>query len=199
MIKIDSFFDGYQIPKVDYEVYNESAKYLSYLLTPATVCLAIPLYEQFELLKKTTKDIYDYTKKNCGRKFLVKAPMISSICEKRLINSALNSDGSNTVFEIGGGSGTLGCVLLEDNHRYVATDVTQSFYILQSRMYEYISKNDICELVTDPLNTKSQCIHIPYWKLWELRYEQIPIDIVVSNHALLEMSQNSLRFYSAGF
>ena len=151
--------------------------------------------EEFELLKKTTKDIYDYTKKNCGKKFLVKAPMISSICEKRLINSALNSDGSNTVFEIGGGSGTLGCVLLEDNHRYVATDVTQSFYILQSRMYEYISKNDICELVTDPLNTKSQCIHIPYWKLWELRYEQIPIDIVVSNHALLEMSQNSLRFY----
>ena len=38
--------------KVDYEVYNSGAKYISYLLTPATVCLAIPLYEQFELLKK---------------------------------------------------------------------------------------------------------------------------------------------------
>ncbi len=38
--------------KVDYEVYNEGAKYLSWLLTPATVCLAIPLYEQWELLKK---------------------------------------------------------------------------------------------------------------------------------------------------
>ncbi len=38
--------------KVDYEVYHEGAKYLSYLLTPATVCLAIPLYEQWELLKK---------------------------------------------------------------------------------------------------------------------------------------------------
>ena len=29
-----------------------SAKYLSYLLTPATVCLAIPLYLQLDLLKK---------------------------------------------------------------------------------------------------------------------------------------------------
>ena len=29
---------------VDYESYNLSAKYLSYILTPATVCLAIPLY-----------------------------------------------------------------------------------------------------------------------------------------------------------
>lgn len=37
---------------VDYESYNLSAKYLSYLLTPATVCLAIPLYLQLELLKK---------------------------------------------------------------------------------------------------------------------------------------------------
>lgn len=38
--------------QVDYETYNSSAKYLSYLLTPATVCLAIPLYQQLELLKK---------------------------------------------------------------------------------------------------------------------------------------------------
>ena len=42
---------------VDYERYNEGAKYLSYLLTPATVCLAIPLYEQLEQLKKTAKAI----------------------------------------------------------------------------------------------------------------------------------------------
>lgn len=37
---------------VDYDSYNEGAKYLSYLLTPATVCLAVPLYEQFEVLMK---------------------------------------------------------------------------------------------------------------------------------------------------
>lgn len=37
---------------VDYDTYNESAKYLSWFLTPATVCLAIPLYEQWNLLKK---------------------------------------------------------------------------------------------------------------------------------------------------
>lgn len=35
-----------------YQVYNEGAKYISYLLTPATVCLAIPLYEQIHLLMK---------------------------------------------------------------------------------------------------------------------------------------------------
>jgi len=40
------------VGKIDYDVYNTSAKYLSWLLTPATVSLAIPLYEQLELLKK---------------------------------------------------------------------------------------------------------------------------------------------------
>lgn len=38
--------------RIDYQTYNEGAKYLSYLLTPATVCLAIPLYKQLEMLKK---------------------------------------------------------------------------------------------------------------------------------------------------
>lgn len=38
--------------RVSYESYNESAKYLSYLLTPATVCLAVPLYRQLSVLKK---------------------------------------------------------------------------------------------------------------------------------------------------
>lgn len=37
---------------ISYDTYNASAKYLSYFLTPATVCLAIPLYEQLSLLKK---------------------------------------------------------------------------------------------------------------------------------------------------
>ena len=40
------------ISKVDYKVYNEGAKYLSWFLTPATVCLAIPLYEQWQVFKK---------------------------------------------------------------------------------------------------------------------------------------------------
>lgn len=45
------------IGDVDYEVYNEGAKYISYLLTPATVCLAIPLYEQWRLLKDNFKAV----------------------------------------------------------------------------------------------------------------------------------------------
>lgn len=42
---------------IDYDTYNDGAKYLSWLLTPATVCLAIPLYQQIELLKKNHKAV----------------------------------------------------------------------------------------------------------------------------------------------
>lgn len=31
---------------ISYETFNQGAQYLSYLLTPATVCLALPMYRQ---------------------------------------------------------------------------------------------------------------------------------------------------------
>lgn len=37
---------------IKYEEYNNGAQHISVLLTPATVCLAIPLYEQLQLLRK---------------------------------------------------------------------------------------------------------------------------------------------------
>jgi predicted murein hydrolase (TIGR00659 family) len=46
-----------KIFSIDYDAYNGSAKYISFLLTPATVCLAIPLYRQMESLKKNPKAI----------------------------------------------------------------------------------------------------------------------------------------------
>ena len=46
VIALLSFLD------IPYETYNQSAKLISSLLTPATICLAVPLYEQLALLKK---------------------------------------------------------------------------------------------------------------------------------------------------
>ncbi|MBQ2800819.1 MAG: LrgB family protein [Lachnospiraceae bacterium] len=42
---------------IDYETYNYGAQYLTYFLTPATVCLAVPLYRQFKILKKNVAAI----------------------------------------------------------------------------------------------------------------------------------------------
>lgn len=40
------------VGNISYETFNQGAQYLSYLLTPATVCLALPMYRQMKVLKK---------------------------------------------------------------------------------------------------------------------------------------------------
>lgn len=43
--------------RIDYDSYYSSAKYLSWLLTPATVALAVPLYKEIDKLKANWKMI----------------------------------------------------------------------------------------------------------------------------------------------
>lgn len=45
------------ITKTEYSSYYEGARYISWFLTPATICLAVPLYEQMEALKKNAAAI----------------------------------------------------------------------------------------------------------------------------------------------
>lgn len=40
------------IGKIEYRTFNQGAQYITYLLTPATVCLALPLYREIKILKK---------------------------------------------------------------------------------------------------------------------------------------------------
>lgn len=42
---------------VEYETFDKGASYLTYLLNPATVCLAVPLYRQFQVLKDNWKAV----------------------------------------------------------------------------------------------------------------------------------------------
>lgn len=50
IVAVIIFLVAFDIP---YESYNAGAKYLSYLLTPATVCLAIPLLRAGGAFEKT--------------------------------------------------------------------------------------------------------------------------------------------------
>lgn len=43
--------------EIDYEIYNKGGQYFRFLLTPATVCFAIPLYRQFIILKSHLKAV----------------------------------------------------------------------------------------------------------------------------------------------
>lgn len=38
-------------------------------------------------------------------------------------------------------------------------------------------------------------MHIPYWKLWEIKDSDLRADIIISNHNLVEFHVRALRFY----
>lgn len=42
---------------IDYEMYENSARHIGFLITPATICLAVPLYRQLDVIKKNGKAI----------------------------------------------------------------------------------------------------------------------------------------------
>jgi predicted murein hydrolase (TIGR00659 family) len=42
---------------MEYSVYSEGANLISYMITPATVCLALPMYDQMEALKKNAAGV----------------------------------------------------------------------------------------------------------------------------------------------
>lgn len=46
-----------QLTGAEYAAYEQSAQYLSWFLTPATICLAVPLYEQLTLLRENLKAV----------------------------------------------------------------------------------------------------------------------------------------------
>lgn len=47
-----------KIFKIDYETYNISAKYLSFMIAPATIALAYPMYENSNILFKNKRAMY---------------------------------------------------------------------------------------------------------------------------------------------
>lgn len=47
-----------KIGHIEYRYYEQGAKYLSYLLTPATAALAVPLYQQIQTLRKNAFAIF---------------------------------------------------------------------------------------------------------------------------------------------
>lgn len=84
-------------------------------------------------------------------------------------------------------------------YKYISTDITQAFYITQNNLWERLDPGCVEECMdkVDGLNEadRKKILHIPYWKLWELRNADLEADIIVSNHNLAEMHERALRFY----
>lgn len=90
-------------------------------------------------------------------------------------------------------------MLHKSGYKYISTDITQAFYLTQNHLWEELFPNEVNECFDslEGLNeiANHKILHIPYWKLWDLRNNDLEADIMVSNHNLAEIHVNSLRFY----
>jgi hypothetical protein len=111
----------------------------------------------------------------------------------------------STVVEMGGGAGYLGALLALRGYRYIATDVSQVFYILQSNLLSRVAPEGHIDLVdprrgADDLSvlTPGQAATVPWWR-WAQRSTLAgsSIDLATSNHNLLEMDPVSRLYHLA--
>ena len=64
---------------IDFDTYNKGAQFITFLLTPATVCLAVPLYKQVQILIKHLDailiscfhfyNVFNYESRSCNLLF----------------------------------------------------------------------------------------------------------------------------------
>src|SRR5262245_15192691 len=111
----------------------------------------------------------------------------------------------STVVELGGGAGYLGALLVLRGYRYVATDVAQALYILQSNLLARLSAGGVVDLVdtqygAGDLGTlkPGQAGMVPWWR-WAQRstLAELAIDLATTNHNLLEMHPRSRLYHLA--
>jgi len=126
---------------VDYETYREGADFISYLLTPATVCLAIPLYDQFELLKKNSRAVL----------LGIASGVLTSLCAILLLAWLFHFDHSTYVTLLPKSITTaIGMGISEELGGYVSITVA---VIIVTGMLGNIFAETVCRIfkITDPI------------------------------------------------
>lgn len=100
------------------------------------------------------------------------------------------------VLEIGPGSGYLGALLNRAGFRTVSMDNTQAFYLWQNRFYGALAGSGLAEMAEGgPPAADAAMIHLPWWSFAALHHQPaLPVDFVVCDHALGEISLNALRY-----
>src|SRR5215468_82896 len=131
---------------------------------------------EMDLIRKVTDAVVTLTTGLCGRPVVPTASLVSSIATYRAIK---NSRPGSSVFEIGGGSGYVGALLIADGFDYWSTDVSQGFFLWQEHLFNALGA------LPDR--------HLTWWE-WLTR-EPILVDVIVANHVLNEMHPYALAYF----
>ncbi|MAH99383.1 MAG: hypothetical protein CMA12_08645 [Euryarchaeota archaeon] len=144
--------------------------------------------EEFQILKKIANKIKNFS--NSFNKFsLGRNTITRCLISKRIIDNFLNK--KSTILEIGPGSGYFASFAYETNIKYYGMEITQAFYLYQSKFYKKVYNEDYANLAETKNEKKIN--QIPWWE-WVSNKIKIKFDLIVANHVLCEMHSNSLIY-----
>ena len=160
--------------------------------------------KELELIKEISFDIGELTRQFNRKTVPVGLNhQLSSIPTIRILEQLRESNrGTLDVLEIGGGSGMLGHMCHRLGFKYSNFDITQSFYTLNSIVYETLygqkftdrrSATQYKELNHD-FDADNEISLIPWWQFVDVEYEVPKFQIVVMNHSFFEISRKAMAF-----
>ena len=155
--------------------------------------------DEFELVRQLTRKILLFSQSSFEMKLVPKASTMRMINVLRHIQYIFGDDRPR-VFEIGPGNGVLGVMLMLRGYPYAATDVTQTLYLYQNHLWNYITDGKVIELAHDSKQifgpaSPGGVVHVPWWEFAKTRLDGIhEFDVVTCNHALNEMEGDALKF-----
>jgi hypothetical protein len=125
--------------------------------------------QEMVLLSAVARKVAEVSEKLYGRRAVPRSALLRALAAVRQIDM-LFPERQQTVLEIGGGSGYVGALLMQMGVRYVSTDITQAFYIVQNHALSAVADDRLLELASDPRTLfeldavpASHAIHVPWW------------------------------------
>ena len=154
--------------------------------------------KQFDQLRQVARTAHEFSRASFGLNLTTRGSLLRALNIFQHIADIF--DGSPArVFELGPGSGYLGCLFILNGWSYAASDIAQAFYLFQNRLWNHASGGKLKDLASDAdwdgKTSPGEPVHVPWWEFYKLFEKQMPeVDVVTCNHALAEMHPNSMAF-----
>jgi hypothetical protein len=157
-------------------------------------------FDEVAMLTKISKGVGDLTERNMGRRLTPHFSHMGGMGHARMVHAiatAYNKD-SASVFEVGPGAGYAGVILGLLGHKYSSYDITQGYYLWQSRLLSHFFAEEFLECCGEDnleLSSLPRIAHMPWWVYMNL-FKNCPLraDIILSNANLGEMNYWCLRY-----
>lgn len=156
--------------------------------------------DEVQILTKLSRAAGAITEDLCGRRIVTNFNHHGTIGLFRVAHalSEITGEFPLSVFEVGPGCGYVGAMIGAAGHNYASYDVTQGYYIWQSRLLSHLFGDEFTEFAANPdasFENPSRMMHLPWWEYMNL-YRDCPIkaDVVISNANLGEMNTDCMRY-----